>query len=159
MCLFHSLTLLFSFQLPFSIFPPYLPLMKGSQGGYWATEGPSGHKACWESEHLALNSQWNSAVKWNRLNHAVKQVFTGLHYNVIFSLLLSFSILLLSVSQRKSWFLQADDIWSAGGGGVQLDDPVHIARLGTLYPAENVSNAGEMWRPIKPISCFIRLER
>lgn len=35
------------------------------------------------------------------------------------------------------------------GGGVQLDDPVRIARLGTLYPAENVSNAGEMRRPIK----------
>lgn len=54
------------------------------------------------------------AVKGNRLNHAVKQVFTGLHYNVIFSPPLSLSILLPSES-LDFFRLMIFDQWEVGG--------------------------------------------
>lgn len=89
------------------------------------------------------------AVKGNRFNHAVKQVFTGLHYNVIFSPPLSLSILLPSECLDFLRLMIFDQRERVVVGGVQLDDSVCIARLGTLYPAEKVSNTEEMWRPIK----------
>lgn len=128
-CTFLLFDLSIFFPNFFLISFAFLPSKKAGQGGDRATVGPSGHRACWESEHLALHSQWDYAVKGNRLNHAVKQVFTGLHYNVIFSPPLSFSILLLSVSQRKSWFLQADDIWSAGEVRLMIQYILHVWEL------------------------------
>lgn len=106
-------------------------------------------QAFWSQGMLGIRA-FGAAVKWNRLNHAVKQVFTGLHYNVIFSPLPSSSIRLY-VSQRKPWFLQADDIWSAGEGG-------EAWRLDTYCTSGNSVSGEEPYQI--PESCpFIRLKR
>lgn len=68
------------------------------------------------------------AVKGNRLNHAVKQVFTGLHYNVIFSPPLSFSILLPSES-LDFFRLMIFDQREKRGYGLMIQYVLHVWEL------------------------------
>ncbi len=80
--------------------------------------------------HAGSESIWH-AVKGNRFNHAVKQVFTGLHYNVIFSPPLSLSILLPSESLdffRLMIFDQRERVgW--GGYGLMIQYILHVWEL------------------------------
>lgn len=146
-CTFPFFDLSIFFPNFFLIYFAFLPSKKAGQGGDRATVGPSGHRACWESEHLALHSHWDYAVKGNRLNHAVKQVFTGLHYNVIFSPPLSFSILLLSVPSESLDFFRL----------MIFDRQERYAWWSSTYCTSGNSVSGgkclentkEMWRPIK----------
>lgn len=87
--------------------------------------------AFWSQGMLGVRA-FGAAVKGNRFNHAVKQVFTGLHYNVIFSPPLSLSILLPSKCLdflRLMIFDQREGGGGGGGYGLMIQYVLHVWEL------------------------------